>query len=96
MARLVIGLFVAFGLLLEPTSSMKLEGFKTDQSYDTYAIEGSIMSAKENKQEQDRKGRLFWGVSELFSIYLSHLECEVRVVVVVVVFSDDHRGRMLP
>ena len=77
MARLVIGLFVAFGLLLEPTSSMKLEGFKTDQSDDTYAIEGSIMSAKENKQEQDRKGRLFWGVSELVSIcHISSAKCE--------------------
>ena len=64
MKHVVLGLALAIVAHYsnKPVKAMTIESGQEEESSE-YAIRGSIMTAKDQKEERDRKARLFWGVS---------------------------------
>ena len=63
MKHVVLGLALAIVAhhSIKPVKAMTIEAGEEEDS--DYAIRGSIMTDKDEKEESNRKARLFWGVS---------------------------------
>ena len=67
MKHVVLGLALAIVAhhSNRPVKAMTIEAGQEEDS--DYAIRGSIMTDKDEKEESNRKARLFWGVSQVYN-----------------------------